>query len=196
MSIATLKKKTASKYKNNSANLPQFSINGTYRNQGYIGQTSLSRTILQTPASGIEQQGHGGCCGEYKKCDLITSSIYSTENNHYIKPSVLSTSGMLAKRTLWARRPEPFSVTKPSDSINQSTSGNYVIFKRKNAIKDATDKTCDHISPKYTCPVKAEIPFATKSQGEYILELISECATLDISFVHYNGNDGRPIITC
>jgi hypothetical protein len=196
MSIATLKKKTASKYRNNSANLPHFSLNGTYRNQGYIGQTSLSRTNLQTPASGIEQQGHGGCCGKYEKCGLVTSSIHSTENNHIIKPSVLSTSGMLAKRTLWVRRPEPFSSTKPSDSVNQSTSGNYIIFKRKSAIKNALDTACDHISPKLTCPVKAEIPLATKSQGEYILSLISECATLDISFVRYNGNGGRPIFTC
>lgn len=196
MSIATLKKKTASKYRNNSVSLPHFSLNGTYRNQGYIGQTSLSRTILQTPSSGIEQQGHGGCCGNYIKRNIATSSIHSTENNRVVKPSVLSTSGMLAKRTLWVRRPEPFSATKPSDSLNQSTSGNYIVFKRKSAIKDAQNSACNNITPAYTCPVKAEIPFATKSQGEYILELISECAALDLSFVHYNGNTGRPILTC
>jgi hypothetical protein len=50
MSLATLKKKTASKYKNNSANLAQFSINGVHRNQGYVGQTSLGRTMLRIPS--------------------------------------------------------------------------------------------------------------------------------------------------
>jgi hypothetical protein len=134
MSLATLKKKTASKYKNNSANLAQFSINGVHRNQGYVGQTSLGRTMLRTPAKGTESQGHGGCCGDYKTNDVQTSSINSTENNNYVKPSVLSTSGMLAKRNRWVNRPDPYGVTKPSDSNNQSTSGDYTVYKRKNAI--------------------------------------------------------------
>ena len=136
MSLATLKKKTASKYKNNSANLAQFSINGVHRNQGYVGQTSLGRTMLRTPAKGTESQGHGGCCGDYKTNDVQTSSINSTENNNYVKPSVLSTSGMLAKRNRWVNRPDPYGVTKPSDSNNQSTSGDYTVYKRKNAISD------------------------------------------------------------
>ena len=45
MSLATLKKKTEAKYKNLSVGLPQFSINGSLRNQGYVGQTSLSRSL-------------------------------------------------------------------------------------------------------------------------------------------------------
>jgi len=195
MSIATLKKKTASKYRNNSSNVPHFSLNGTHRNQGYVGQTSLSRTILQTPASGTESQGFGGCCGIYKNGDVHTSSIYTTEDSHYIKASVLSTSGMLAKRTQWVRRPEPFSVTKPSDSINQSSSGSYVVFKRKTAIKNGMDISCGHFVQSM-CNQKAQIENAPKSQGEYILELISECAALDISFVNYNTNAGNPVITC
>jgi hypothetical protein len=136
MSLATLKKKTASKYKNNSANLAQFSINGVHRNQGYVGQTSLGRTMLRTPAKGTESQGHGGCCGNYNENDVQTSSINTTENNNYVKSSVLSTSGMLAKRNRWVNRPDPYGVTKPSDSNNQSTSGDYTVYKRKNAISD------------------------------------------------------------
>ncbi len=59
MSLATLKKKTAHKYKNNSVSQSQFSLNGTTRNQGYIGQTSLSRTIIKTPMKGVSVRGHG-----------------------------------------------------------------------------------------------------------------------------------------
>ena len=195
MSIATLKKKTASKYRNSSTNLPHFAINGTHRNPGYVGQTSLSRTILQTPSSGTESQGYGGCCGKYVYGDVNTSSIHTTENSAYIKSSVLSTSGMLAKRTRWVRRPEPFSTTKPSDSINQSSSGAYIIFKRKNAITQGMDTSCDHIEQDI-CKIKAEIPKAPKSQGEYILGMISECAALDISFVNYSTTVGKPVITC
>lgn len=140
MSLATLKKKTASKYKNNSANLAQFSINGVHRNQGYVGQLSFGRTVLRTPAKGTESQGHGGCCGDYKKNDVQTSSINSTEDSSSIKPSVLSTSGMLAKRNRWVNRPDPYGVTKPSDSNNQSTSGDYTVYKRKNALTDGQMK--------------------------------------------------------
>ena len=136
MSLATLKKKTASKYRNNSANLQQFSINGVYRNQGYIGQSSLGRTILRTPAKGTESQGHGGKDGNFLEKDVKTSSINSTESNAYVKSSVLSTSGMLAKRNKWAKRPYPYSITNPSDSNNQSTSGDYTVYKRKNALTD------------------------------------------------------------
>ena len=197
MSLATLKKKTASKYKNNSANLAQFSINGVHRNQGYVGQTSLGRTMLRTPAKGTESQGHGGCCGDYKTNDVQTSSINSTENNNYVKPSVLSTSGMLAKRNRWVNRPDPYGVTKPSDSNNQSTSGDYIIYKRKNAIKDSLDASCNYHVPGKCCPpTKAEIPNATKPQGEYILELISDCANLDISYIEYHTNPGSTFNTC
>ena len=44
MSLATLNRKTKEKYKTASVGKQQFSINGSYRNQGWIGQTSLSRT--------------------------------------------------------------------------------------------------------------------------------------------------------
>ena len=52
MSIATLKRKTEAKYNNVSVNVPQFSINGGYRNQGWVGQTTLSRSLPKTPMVG------------------------------------------------------------------------------------------------------------------------------------------------
>ena len=139
MSLATLKKKTAHKYQNNSVNQSQFSINGGYRNQGYVGQTSDSRTILRTPAKGPESQGHGGCCGTYLRNDVRTSSICSTENNRVIKPSVLGTKGMLQKRTQWARRPARDAqslLVKPGDGSHLSSGSDYIVYKRKNAIID------------------------------------------------------------
>ena len=134
MSLATLKKKTAHKYNNNSVNRT-FSINGTHRNQGYIGQTSLSRTLIHTPKKNDVAQGHGSCCGMYPVQNIKNSSICTTEKSNVVKSSVLSSRGMLAKRNRWVKRPAPFSSTKPSDSINQNTSGDYIVYKRKNAIK-------------------------------------------------------------
>ena len=44
MSIATLNRKTKEKLNVLSAGRKQFSINGSYRNQGWVGQLSLSRS--------------------------------------------------------------------------------------------------------------------------------------------------------
>ena len=44
MSIATLKRKSQAKYNNSLGSDTIFSISGTHRNQGYVGQTSLSRS--------------------------------------------------------------------------------------------------------------------------------------------------------
>lgn len=45
MSIVTLKRKTNQSYKTSSTGYTQFSLNGTTRNQGWIGQSNLSRSI-------------------------------------------------------------------------------------------------------------------------------------------------------
>ena len=208
MSIVTLKKKTQSRYKNNSVGFSNFSLNGGHRNQGYIGQTSLERKCIGTPMSGTEAQGHGGCCGKYKQTNITQSSVFTTENSTVVKPSVLSTSGMLAKRTQWARRPQPFSNTKPSDSINQSTGGDYILYIRKKEI-NAVEKAnlcappavhrCKPTVPMSApaCPLsKVENKVKFLSEGEYLLKLNSTCANLDISYIQYNTNTGVPISTC
>jgi hypothetical protein len=61
MSITTLKRKTSAKYNNSSVGQKQFSINGTTKNQGWVGQTSLSRSFPMTPflnQNSHEQQPH------------------------------------------------------------------------------------------------------------------------------------------
>ena len=92
MSLATLKKKTQSKYQNSSVGVKQFSINGTNRNQGYVGQTSLSRSLPRTLAGGAFNKGHGGCCGKYTDLDTpVISAVTSTEDSSVVKSAVLST---------------------------------------------------------------------------------------------------------
>ena len=201
MSLATLKKKTAHKYNNNSVNRTVFSINGTHRSQGYIGQTSLSRTFIHTPKKNDIAQGHGGCCGTYPVQNIQNSSSCTTEKSNVVKSSVLSSRGMLAKRNRWVKRPAPFSSTKPSDSINQNTSGDYIVYKRKNTLKDIrdcmVDKDVDHISGKCCKPIVTDkTELASQSQSDYVLGLIAECATLDISYIEYSTNPGLPFAFC
>ena len=213
MSLATLKKKTAHKYRNNSTQGQAFSLNGSYRNQGYIGQTSLSRTILRTPASGPESQGHGSCCGQYVSKTLCNSTASSTEDNQMVKPSVLSYKGMIQKRTQWSRRPAPHQSlkpsdsdylvykhqsVKPSDSAHLKSSSDYLVYKRKKAIQECNApgyKPAGDCCPAYV-KTKEDLGIA-KSQGDYIFELIGQCANLDISYVEYNQhNANAPIPLC
>jgi hypothetical protein len=118
MSIATLKKKTQARYNNNSVGFSQFSLNGTHRNQGYVGQDTLGRSLPRTLAKGNTLRGYGGCCGTYHITPSILSGITSTEDNHVVKPSVLDNNGMIATKYRWIRRPAPFSVVKPPRTQN------------------------------------------------------------------------------
>ena len=66
MSVATLKKKTRTQYHNMSVNrVGGFSLNGTRRSQGYVGQDMLGRHLQSTPMRGNVARGSGGCCGTH-----------------------------------------------------------------------------------------------------------------------------------
>lgn len=127
MSIVVLKRKTEARYNNMSVGEKQFSINGTTRNQGYIGQTSLSRTFIHTPYKGPTAKGNGGCCGKYdSSTDIPASEICCLEDNTVVKSSVLSTRGMLATKHRWITRPYPHASTKPDYNRNINDQGDYV----------------------------------------------------------------------
>ena len=106
MSINTLKRKTQAKYNNVSVGQPQFSLNGGYRNQGWVGQTSLSRSLPRTLMRDGVARGHGGRQGTFYQAPIVTSSINYQENPQVIKSSVLDNTGMLQVKTQWVRRPQ------------------------------------------------------------------------------------------
>jgi len=147
MSIATLKRKTAAKYNNVSVNVPQFSLNGGYRNQGWVGQTSLSRSLPSTPMRGAVARGHGGCCGTYRVTPIVESAVRSTNDPNVIKPSSINTLGLLSTKYRWIRRPQPFTSVKSDYNHNLNSQGDYVSQIEKcainNTIKEPTTiKTC------------------------------------------------------
>ena len=100
-----------------------FSINGGHRNVGYVGKTyGMSKS--GTPYRGTQPIGFGGTYGRYPSATLVgpysgavsnagseqgpvqpvlNSSEVNTMGTQYIyvKPSVLSTKGMLEKRYKW-----------------------------------------------------------------------------------------------
>lgn len=161
MSIVALKRKTAAKYNNSSVNVPQFSINGGYRNQGWVGQTSLSRSLIKTPHRGATPRGHGGCCGTYN-VSVVCPREPCTNNNAVIKKSVVSTDGMLDEKFRWLRRPVEdsqgnstgFSV-KPDVNHNLNQQGEYISRVSKKTISDIKNN-CPPVS-KPSCDIGCDM---------------------------------------
>ena len=96
MSIVTLKR-ASKRFQYKITRNSTFSLNGGHRNQGWVGQTSLSRHNIRTPHRGTHPIGHGGCCGKYNvsvlkgSCCANDASIVklSTKNTHpYLLSSV------------------------------------------------------------------------------------------------------------
>jgi hypothetical protein len=174
MSEATFKKKTQYKYNNNSVNRgPQgFSLNGTHRSQGWVGQDSRGRTLVRTLNRGGANRGHGGCCGEYPTPFVIPSEICSTENPYVVKTSVINTRGMLRERFAWIWRPEPYTTVKPDDTHGVGDQGSYIQYLNQlTTYFDMFTCPCDHLCSK---PV-----LGAMDESEYILDYKSECAAID-----------------
>jgi hypothetical protein len=146
MSIVTLKRKTLAKYNNNSANSPDgFSLNGTHRSQGYIGQTSLSRSFPRTPMKGNVAKGYGGCCGKYQQGHIIQSGVTSMEDPTIVKSSALSTRGLIDTKYRWIRRPQPYVTVQKFYRIN--TQSDYITHIRQKTLseKNADGTPCHTI---------------------------------------------------
>jgi len=195
MSIVALKRKTAAKYNNVSVGVPQFSINGGYRNQGWVGQTSLSRSLIKTPYRGATPRGHGGCCGTYK-VSVVSPLEPCTNNNTVVKKSSVNTEGMLDGKYRWIRRPAPYTSVKPDANHNLNQQSDYIARISKQTLDDIT-KNCPPI-PKNPCSINCDlyrstvtdragiVPFI-KNVGplcskEYSEQLGDKCVTIDIAF--------------
>jgi len=142
MSIATLKKKTMKTYKIMSSGFSNFSLNGTHRSQGYVGQTSLSRSLPKTIMKGNVPCGYGGCCGTYRIAPIVQSAVTSQNNPNIVKSSVINTSGMIQTKYRWAKRPQPYTTVKPDSNNNLNTENDYIQYlKRKTLNKINSCKT-------------------------------------------------------
>jgi len=204
MSLATLKKKTAAKYNNMSVNRPAFSLNGTHRSQGYVGQDTLGRSLPKTPMNGNVARGHGGCCGTYLRSNIVQSGVTSTNDPSVVKSSVKGTSGQLAK---WLHTPL-YNVAKPDTTNNINTQQDYISRVEQQAIQTtALSKTTGDVCnipkvnscnllpsdfiarkgksnvfnrSKDVCNTVKDLTGASKSQSLYVLQLTKKCYENDI----------------
>lgn len=192
MSIATLKKKTQAQYNNMSVGSKHgFSLNGTHRSQGYVGQTMLSRSLPKTL-----MKGHGGLFGTYHKAPVVLSAVTSLNNPTVVKPSVLGTNGMLNTHFRWIRRPQPYSTVKPDNNNNLNAQHDYITRLSKQTISEADkcseikktvgthsqkcsnkDAYFKHDICSYT---KDESDYVAMSNGEHITKIHDICTKNDI----------------
>ena len=207
MSLVALKRKTAA-MQNLSTGQKGFSINGTHRSQGYIGQTSLSRSLINTPHGQTgAPEGHGGCCGDFSTTSNIRASeTFSLEDENVVKKSVLSTAGMLSNRNRWLKRSAPYTSTKLTAGWTNGQ-GDYIAYLKKKAARCdptqvdklsnttevnsvATSKcTTTNITRKDGAPLfnkttvctftKPVSDYTSISQGEHIFKLHDKCADQD-----------------
>ncbi len=128
-----------------------FSINGGHRNVGYVGKTyGMSKS--GTPYRGTQPIGFGGTYGKYPSATLVgeysgavpnagskqavvqpvlNSSEVNTMGTQYIyvKPSVLSTKGMLEKRYKWINNGQyPNYWVQPNYTGNQTDSASQGLY--------------------------------------------------------------------
>lgn len=190
MSIATLKKKTQTQYNNMSVgNKHGFSLNGTHRSQGYVGQTMLSRSLPRTL-----MKGHGGCCGNYYMAPVVLSAVTSLNDPNIIKPSVLGTDGMISTKYRWINRPQTYTTVKPDNNSHLNDQQDYITRLRKKTIAESNNclinkniivnKKCPNIDGYFKHDVcnytKDEGEFVAISEGEHLINIHNICTQNDI----------------
>jgi hypothetical protein len=203
MSIATLKRKTQTKYNNMSVGTEGFSINGVFRNQGYVGQTSLTRSLPRTL-----QKGYGGCCGTYNDVPVVLSSVKTTEDSKTVKTSSMGTLGMLSSKYRWIRRPHPYSTVKPDSNNNTVDQSTYIENKKKDTVNDIskgndpnnTDCTNVNNTPASSCVNRKNVCEQTRPASDYLPISSSEYTSLLNDDCQKNNvittrpTDGRPVL--
>ena len=202
MSIVALKRKTQHQYHNVSVGQKQFSLNGTRRSQGFVGQTSLSRSLPRTLMNGNTVRGHGGNNGQYHLAHVVTDGTGLGNNclndNKVIKSSVLDTNGLIMTKYRWIRRPQPITSVKPDTTLNLNTQQQYIenlqritstqqcSTKKEMGVPDKCNTTCAITRPRYTSfdsmvrQARISKPNKVMTQSDYLSSVIvGKCGKID-----------------
>ena len=167
MSLVTLKNKSY-RYENkiSGKNKLGFSITGGRRNQGWVGQDSLSRHLIKTPFRGTEPIGYGGKNGKYIR-SFVQTSTYNTNDPLIIKRSAMNTNGLLLSsikhptnvfndcdknkcKKIWVKDFEP---------LNHSQSGYIKNIKINTVCKPCKPESFDDINPvSCKCLIQSTFP--------------------------------------
>ena len=120
-----------------------FSLNGVYRNIGAVG-TGMKFSQSHTPFRGVHPKGWGGSGGRYPSGpDNVVLNINPVltgvaSGTSWVKPSVLSTKGMIARRFRWINSGQyPNYWVQPEYTGNQTdTASQWLYVQNKSAAND------------------------------------------------------------
>jgi hypothetical protein len=182
MSLVALKRKTQAKYNNNSVGYRQFSLNGTTRSQGWVGQTTLSRSLPKTVMVGNVAKGYGGCCGTYIRAPIINSAVSNENDPDVVKASVMTTSGLFETNysEIKVSGSDSCISWKPdTNSSANSTQSTYIVSVKEHAIQYADISGCaiSASQPSQCCYdlYESDKNVNTMSQSDYLTQLKSQC---------------------
>lgn len=205
MSLATLKKKTQSKYNAMSVNAGGFSLNGTRRIQGFVGQTTQGRYLPGGKMRGPESKGSGSCCGKYVNNPAESPFIGClTEDPNVVKKSSLNNSGMLMTHHRWIRRGQPYTTVKESPNAQRTQSAYLDTISKEHAllIEEANKLAlCNQSQPPEQCKkvctnVKEsqdKIAHYTRSGSQYITYKLNGCKEIINPRPQPRGTFGFPV---
>jgi hypothetical protein len=119
MSINTLKRKSETKYFDKVSKNTVFSLTGTQRLQGYIGQTNLSRSTKRTPYTRFGgPRGHGSKYGAYPINIHNSGKLLTCSNDATIKKPTMNTKGLMSSKFKWSKRGHPYTVVQPDSNAS------------------------------------------------------------------------------
>lgn len=196
MSIEVLKRKTQAKYNNNSVGFSNFSLVGSHRSQGWVGQTSLSRSLPKTVMVGNVTKGYGGCCGKYVRGPIVNSAVTSENDPNVVKKASMTTSGLLSTNysEIIVSGPNSCITWKPDyNTSTDNSQSSYISSLKEQAIQYADSSACaierNYPSECYCEPPKNDTKtLNTMSQSTYLDQLKSQCydTSYNVFFVPNN----------
>lgn len=164
MSVVALKRKTNATYKTASTNQENFSLSGTRRNKGYIGQTIIK-----------------------------PSNCVCLNDPTIIKKSSINTKAMIRNKYKYTLRPQPYSGFNPRGNANvrNSIQSEYIRRLAKEAIANSelveNGGNCDSLPTETLSDCKCNITtpeeeYTSTSQSEYIMRLTQLCISNDVFY--------------
>jgi hypothetical protein len=173
MSLATLKRKTAAKYNNMSVGHANFSLNGTHRSQGYVGQNLRSEScmLLCTNDPNVVKSSVGGSSNHIQAKHLQSTrngvDTVKPDSNH-IQSAQHTYIENVRKTTINAV--DACIITKTVDcpkSVNIIGAGGRPIFNTKPSTS-FNSLSC------YT--TTKDLSGESKSSSSHIFKLANKCA--------------------
>lgn len=116
-----------------------FSINGGIRNSSYIGKSMAMSQSKASPYRGIHARGFGGKYGHYPQFPLPHPETHTEHNDSaYIKPSVLSATGMINRKYQYPPNAGPY--LKQPYTGNHTDMASQSFYLRNKTAANSCDK--------------------------------------------------------